>query len=142
MAMDNMEVEYFDSNGEETKVDLEGELVSPLEEIHRGIHRLRKKNKTKKELQIKDKAEAIKPFLLQIEKAKKIQETLNQQLNEKNQACGMLEGEMFLLRKKIEKVKNHMRFNEKFGKGTESLNELLDAKKVSNNRVGVGFDVG
>ena len=38
-------------------------------------------------------------LLLQIEEGKKIQETLNQQLSEKDQACERIEREVLLLRK-------------------------------------------
>eukprot|EP00253_Pinus_taeda_P004369 PITA_04369 len=88
VAIENLEIEGFEYHGEDVKVDLEGELANFLEQIQR----LRNKNKTKKELSAKDKYEAIEPLLLQIEEGKNIQETINQQLSEKNQACNKLKG--------------------------------------------------
>jgi len=91
MAIDNLEVETIHFYCEEAKVDLEGEMVSALEEIER----LRKKNKYQKELLTKEKFEVVEPLLLQIEEGKIIQETLNQKPSEKSQACEGLEREYF-----------------------------------------------
>lgn len=44
------------------------------------------------------------------------------------------------MRKELEKAKNQLRFNEKFGKCIERLNELLDVQRVSCNREGLGLE--
>lgn len=105
------------------------------------IQRLRKKNKEQKELLVKDKVEAIESLLLQIEEGKKILETLNEQLNEKNQASERIEGEIVSLWKELEKEKTQLRFNEIFGKGTKTLNEFLKAQRVSNDKTSLGIEV-
>ena len=68
------------------------------------------------------KFESIETLLLQIEEGKKIQENLNQKINEKYQACERLEGETVFLGKEIEKAKTQLNFNEKFGQGIKILN--------------------
>jgi len=53
---------------------------------------------------------------------------LNQELNERVQACDSLEGEIEFLRKELEKANTQMSFNHKFSKGIEDLNEILEAQ--------------
>jgi len=74
MAIENMQLEAIDFDEDEGEVHLEGELVGALEEIER----MRKKNKSHKELLDKEKVETVEAFLLQIEEGKKIQGSLNQ----------------------------------------------------------------
>lgn len=88
----------------------------------------------------KDKVEVIESLLLPIEEGKKIQETLNQNLSEKNQACEWFRGEIILLRKEIEKAKTQFSFNKKFSKGTESLNEIFSTQRVSINKTSLRFE--
>lgn len=107
MIIENLQVEAIHSHDEEGEVDIEGEMVSALYEIER----LRKKNKTQKESPMKEKVEDVEPLLEQLEEGKKIQETLNQQLNEKVQVCVKLEGKIVLLRKELEKSKTRLSFN-------------------------------
>lgn len=66
MAIDNLEIEVVDADGEEVEVNFEGELISALEEIQR----LRKKNKEQKELLVKNKVEAIEPCSCKLKKAR------------------------------------------------------------------------
>jgi len=68
MAIENLQVKAINFDDEEGEVDLEGELVSALEEIDR----LRKKNKSQNESLIKEKVGAVEPLLLKIEEGKKI----------------------------------------------------------------------
>jgi len=136
MAMENIEVETITFDEEDVEVYLEGEVVSALEKIER----LRKKNQVPKELLNKDIVELNEPFLLQIEKGKKIKESINQQLNVKNQGCERLWGEIFLLKKDLEKEKTQLSFNKENGKGTDNLNDLLEAQRVSTIRTGLVFE--
>lgn len=110
MVIHNLQVEVINSDNEEAKVDLEGELVSALEEIERPI----KKNKSQKESLIKEKVKNFEPLLLQIDESKKIQESLNQQLHEKVQACKRTKGEIVLLKKELEKTKTQLSFSKTF----------------------------
>ena len=85
-----------DENDEEVVVDLEGELISALEEIDR----LRTKNRKKKQLLTqfeKDSKKYDEDFSLLkvvLEEAKKIEEILKQQLSEKKVRCEALEEEV------------------------------------------------
>jgi len=82
-----------DDNYEESLVDLEGELISALEEIDR----LRTKNRKQKQLLTQFEKDSKKPdedFVLlkvELEEAKKIEDILKQQLSEKKVRCEALE---------------------------------------------------
>jgi hypothetical protein len=82
-----------DDNDEEAVVDMEGELISALEEIDR----LKIKNRKQKQLLIqfeKDSKQPDEDFALlkvKLEEAKKIEDMLKQQLSEKKASCEALE---------------------------------------------------
>jgi len=95
-----MDKEDFDNkiigsnvNDEEVVVDLEGELISALEEIAR----LRFKKKKKKKLLIQFEKDNKKPdedfalLKVKLEEAKKIEDILKQQLSETKVRCEALE---------------------------------------------------
>jgi hypothetical protein len=94
-----------DENDEEVVVDMEGELISALEEIDR----LRIKNRKQRQLLIqleKDSQEPGEDLVLlkvELEEAKKIEEILKQQLSEKKTRCESLEQEVVKTRKEMEK---------------------------------------
>jgi hypothetical protein len=96
-----------DVNDEEVVVDLEGELISALEEIAR----LRFKKKKKKQLLIQFEKDSKKPdedfalLKVELEEAKKIEDILKQQLSEKKARCEALEEEVVKTRKEMEKFK-------------------------------------
>jgi hypothetical protein len=81
------------ANEEEVVVDMEGELISALEEIDR----LKIKNRKQKQLLIqfeKDNKQPDEDFALlkvELEEAKKIKDILKQQLFEKKARCKSLE---------------------------------------------------
>ena len=90
-----------DENDEEDVVDMEGELISALEEIDR----LRIKNRKQRQLLIqleKDSQELGEDLVLlkvELEEAKKIEEILKQQPSEKKTRCESLEQEVVKTRK-------------------------------------------
>ena len=86
-----------------------------------------------------EKVEVVERFLLQIEEGK-IKDSLNWKLNEKAQTCEKLEGKIVLLKKELEKAKMEMIFNYKFRKGTEYLNEILEAQWDTSNWIGLGYE--
>jgi hypothetical protein len=85
-----------DDNDEEVVVDLEGELISALEEIDR----LRTKNRKKKQLLTQYEKDSKKPdeefslLKVELEEAKKIEDILKQKLLEKKVRCEALEEEV------------------------------------------------
>jgi hypothetical protein len=93
-----------DVNEEEVVVDMEGELISALEEIDR----LRIKNRKQRQLLIqfkKDNKEPAKDYVLlkvELEEAKKIEDIMKQHLSEKKARCEALE-QVVKTRKEMEK---------------------------------------
>jgi hypothetical protein len=94
-----------DVNEEEVVVDMEGELISALEEIDR----LRMKNRKQRQLLIqieKDNKEPDENLVLlkvELEEAKKIEDILKQQLSEKKARCEGLEQAIVKTRKDMER---------------------------------------
>jgi predicted RecB family nuclease len=107
-----MAKEYYDNkstgsdvNEEEVVVDMEGELISALEEIDR----LRIKNRKQRQLLIQFEKDSKKPdedlvlLKVELEEAKKIEDILKRQLSEKKARCEALEEEVVKTRKEMEK---------------------------------------
>jgi hypothetical protein len=94
-----------EANEEEVVVDMEGELISGLEEIDR----LRIKNIKQKQLLIqfvKDSKQLDEDFSLlkaELEEAKKIEDNLKEQLSKRKERCKALEEEVMKTRKELEK---------------------------------------
>jgi hypothetical protein len=82
-------------------VDMEGELISALEEIDKLII----KNKKKRKLMIQFEKDSKGPdedlvlLKVELEEAKKIEDILKQQLSEKRTRCEALEQEVVKTRK-------------------------------------------
>jgi hypothetical protein len=68
----------------------------------------------------------------QIEEAKRIEELLNNQINEKEESCCKLEAEIVDLRKKIEK-------SNKFLNSSLILDEILESQRSPYNKSGLGY---
>ena len=102
------ESKVSDENDEEAVVDMEGELISALEEIDR----LRIKNRNQKQLLTQFKKDSKKPdedfslLKVELEEAKKIEDILKQQLLEKKVRCEALEEEIVKLEKKWRNLKD------------------------------------
>ena len=85
-----------EANEEEVVVDMEGELISALEEIDR----LRIKNRKQKQLLIQFKKDSKEPdeelvlLKVELEEAKKIEDILKRKLSEKKARCEALEQEV------------------------------------------------
>jgi hypothetical protein len=90
-----------DDNNEEAVVDLEGELISALEEIDRLITKNRKQKQllTQFEKDIKKPHEDFALLKVELEEANKIEDILKQQLSEKKVRCESLEEEFVKTRK-------------------------------------------
>jgi predicted nucleic acid-binding Zn-ribbon protein len=107
MAKENYDNQSTGSNEdyEEVVVDMEGELISALEEIDRLKIKNRKQRQLLKQFE-KDNKEPDEDLVLlkvELEEAKKIKEILKQQLSEKKARCESLEQEVVKTRKKMEK---------------------------------------
>jgi hypothetical protein len=133
-----------DDNDEEAVVDMEGELISALEEIDR----LRIKNRKKKQLLIQFEKESKKPdedfalLKVELEEAKKIEDILKQQLSEKKVRCEALEEEIVKTRKEMEKFKGLYHQNLPSIKASEGLTSILNQQRNSKLKVGLGYEEG
>ena len=68
----------------------------------------------------------------QIEEAKRIEELLKNQTNEKEESCCKLEGEIFDLRKKVEK-------SNKFLNSSKILDDILESQISPYDKSGLGY---
>ena len=109
MAVEDPCDEFIESNmnDEEAEVDMEGELISALEEIDRLRHKKRKQKQLllKYEKNCKKPSEDFALLKVELEEAKKIEDILRQQLAEKKTRCEALEEEVVEARKELEKYK-------------------------------------
>ena len=143
--MDAKEVTIdHDESEEEGEVDLEGELISALEELHKE----RKKNKLlKKELSrirediqdstsSKELKQSYLDLKVQWEEAKVIEESLRKQLEEKGEIQVELEKEIVVLRRKLQKENTKQSFN----KSTKILNQIIDSQRPIHDKTGLGYN--
>ena len=113
---------------EEAVVDMEGELISALEEIDR----LRIKNRKQKQLLIQFEKDSKQPdedlslLKVELEEAKKIEDILKQQLSEKKAKCEALEKEVVKTRKELEKFQALYNQNMSSIKSSEGLTTILN----------------
>ena len=110
MAIDTKEInDDHDESEEEGEVDLEAELISSLEELHkeRKKNRLLKKELSRMRENIQDSTilEEVKQSYLDLkvhlEEAKVIEESLREQLEENGEIQAELEKEIVVLRRKL-----------------------------------------
>jgi hypothetical protein len=133
-----------DENDEEDVVDLEGEMISALEEIDR----LGTKNRKKKQLLTQFEKENKKPdedfalLKVELEEAEKIEDILKQQLSEKKVRCEALEEEIIKTRKEMEKFKGLYHQNLPSIKASEELTSILNQQRNSKLKVGLGYEEG
>jgi chromosome segregation ATPase len=76
--------------------------------------------------------EIIVHLKTQIEEAKRVEEILRNQINEKEESCHKLEVEVVDLRMKVEK-------SNKFLNSSTILNEILDSQISPNDKLGLGY---
>jgi hypothetical protein len=111
----------------------EQEESSKLEEKEEEITRLKN---GKEDMNIDDEIsksfETIVHLKTQIEEAKRIEELLKIQINEKEESCCKLEAEIVDLRKKVEK-------SDKFLNSSRILDEILESQRSSCDKSGLGY---
>jgi hypothetical protein len=133
-----------DDNDEEVVVDMEGELISALEEIDRlGI-----KNRKQKQLLTQFEKDSKKPdedfalLKVELEEAKKIEDILKQQLSEKKARCEALEEEIVKTRKEMEKFKGLYHQNLPSIRASEGLTSILNQQRNPKLKAGLGYEEG
>jgi hypothetical protein len=125
-------------------VDLEGELISALEEIDR----LRTKNRKQKQLLTRFKKDGKKPnenfalLKVELEEAKKIKDILKQQLSDKKVRVEALEEEIVKTRKEMGKFKGMYHQNLPSIKASEKLTSILNQQRNSKLKDGLGYEEG
>jgi hypothetical protein len=111
----------------------EQEESSKLEEKEEEITRLKN---GKEDMNIDDEIsksfETIIHLKTQIEEAKRIEELLKIQINEKEESCCKLEAEIVDLRKKVEK-------SNKFLNSSRILDEILESQRPPCDKSGLGY---
>ena len=110
MAIEDLEGEYAESdmNDEDAVVDMQGELISVLEEIDR----LRLKKRKQKKLLMQSEKNVKEPNVdcillkVELEEAKKISDVLKEHFSQKNMRCEALEEDVVKFRKELEKFQS------------------------------------
>jgi hypothetical protein len=111
----------------------EQEESSKLEEKEEEITRLKNgKEDMNIDYEISKSFETIVHLKTQIEEAKRIEELLKIQINEKEDSCCKLEAEIVDLRKKVEK-------SNKFLNSSRILDEILESQRPSCDKSGLGY---
>jgi hypothetical protein len=104
-----------------------------LEEKEEEITRLKNEKEDKKvDDEIRKSLKIIVHLKTQIEEAKRVEELLKNQVNEKEESCHKLEAEVVDLRKKVEK-------SNKFLNSSTILNEILESQRSPNDKSGLGY---
>jgi hypothetical protein len=131
-------------NEEEAVVDLEGELISALEEIDRLRFKNRKLKQvlTQFEKDSKEPDEDLSLLKVELEEAKKIEDILKQQLSERKLRCEALEEEIVKTRKEMEKFKGLYHQNLPSIKASEELTSILNQQRNSKLKAGLGYEEG
>jgi hypothetical protein len=133
-----------DENDEEVVVDMEGELISALEEIDR----LRIKNRKQKQLLIQFEKDSKQPdedlalLKVKLEEAKKIKDILKHQLSEKRARSEALEEEVVKTRKEMEKFQALYHQNLSSIKASEGLATILNQQRNPKLKTGLGYEEG
>jgi hypothetical protein len=109
-----------------------------LEEKEEEIKRLKNEIEEKKKVddELSKSLEVNVNLKTKIEEAKRIEELLKNQVNEKEESCHKLEAEVVDLRKKVEKSNTHI----KFMNNSTILDEILDSQRSPNDKSGLGYN--
>ena len=91
------------------------------------------------EKEYEDKKEII-GLKTQLEEAKKVEDTLLQQMREKSLECEKLEEEVVSLRKKLEKAQRELLMNTPQMKSTRQLDQILKAQRSPLIKAGIGYE--
>jgi hypothetical protein len=144
MGMKNNDVDNNEANSEdEGEVNLEEEFINALEELRK----YKKKNKSLREQlseyeeaqksrerevskTIKETGKVINDLKTQLQEAKRIEEVILKQLNDREQDCEKLEAEIVLLKGEIEKEKKQSRFEN----SSKILNDILNNQRSPNDK--------
>ena len=132
----------WDKNHEEITAEEKTKLDTALNKIER----LKNENKDLKTLvqicderEYEDKKEII-GLKTQLEEAKKVEDTLLQQMREKIQECERLEEEVMSLRKNLEKSQRDLLMNTPKMTSSEQLDQILSAQRSPLIKTGIRYE--
>jgi vacuolar-type H+-ATPase subunit I/STV1 len=122
-------------------VDLEGELISALEEIYRLGSKKKKKKKILVQFERDNKGpdEDFSLLKMEIEVANKIEDILKQQLSEKKARCEALEEEVVKTKKEMEKFKTLYLQNLPSIKAATKINDILSKQRSPLLNTSLGY---
>jgi hypothetical protein len=112
---------------------IEENLLEIKKEIEEGLYRYRsdEKENVKVDYEIRNNFETIVHLKTQIEEAKRTEELLKNQINEKEESCCKLEDEIVDLRKKVEN-------SNKLLNSSLILDEILESQRSPYDKSGLG----
>jgi hypothetical protein len=146
MAMGDFDDEHTggEMDDEEVVVDMEGELISVLEEIDRLRCKKRKQKKLLKQFKMNSEKpdENFSLLKVELEEANKIEDILKQQLSEKKVRFEALEEEIVKTRKEMEKFKGLYHQNLPSIKASEGLSSILIQQRNPKLKAGLGYEEG
>jgi hypothetical protein len=146
MAMGDLDNKLTEGemDDEEAVMDMEGELISALEEIDKLRCKKRKQKRLLMQFKMNDKKPNEDFALLKVvlEEAKKIENILKQQLSEKKARCEALEEEIVKTRKEMEKFKGLYHQNLPSIKASEGLTSILNQQRNPKLKAGLGYEEG
>ena len=133
-------------NGSKSHEEIAVEEKAKLDTALTEIEKLKNENKDlKRLLQICDEKEyedreEIIGLKTQLEEAKKVEDTLLQQMREKSQECERMEEEVVSLRKNLEKSQRDLLMNTPLMKSSGQLDQILNAQKSPLINAGIGYE--
>lgn len=141
---------FFDDEEEEIEVvvDLEGELVSALEELRKVRKEYKKyKNAVTQEQDLLNKSlekskRTISNLKIQLEEEKRMYEVTKLYLENKDKESQNLKQDLVDLRKELENKKDELTMRIKYDGSTEALDKMLSKQNHNKDINGVGFDKG
>jgi hypothetical protein len=133
-----------DMDDEEYVVDMEGELISALEEIDRLRFKKRKQKQLLMQFKMNGKKidEDFALLKVELEEEKKIEYIQKQQLSKKNVRCEALEEEIVKTRKEMEKFKALYHQNLSSIKASKGLTYILNQQRNPKLKYGLGYEEG
>jgi hypothetical protein len=138
------ESKVSDENDEDALVNMEGELISALEEIDRLIIKSRKQKQLLIQFE-KDSKQPDEDFALlkvELEEARKIEDILKHQLSEKRASFEALEEEVVKTRKEMEKFQALYHQNLSSIKASKGLATILNQQRNPKLKTGLGYEEG
>ena len=133
-------------NGDKNHEEIIAKEKSKLDTALTEIEKLKNENKDLKtvvqicdEREYEDKKEIV-GLKTHLEEARKIEDTLLQQMRKKSQECERLEEEVMSLRKNLEKAQRELLMNTPLMKSSRQLDQIINAQRPPHIKAGIGYE--